>query len=329
MKLRNFFTALLLLPLCIFASLNGSGSPERLLDGIFTQVNSVGPLKAASFVVNDIDATIASWSAATGTEFSPVTKSTRLVILAEGGPRFITLKSAYSVKGEPFLEIVESNASVGPWAPQNGPGGATNHLVFSVDHVHQASKIMKDAGFKKIAICGDEFAFFRGENGVLVKIINNCLLPTSAENVSQAPIDFGDIRHIDLSVSKYPELQTQLGQINGSTWTEFGFQGAPFQFEDGVHVIDVTAAITDILPELQLEYVVPALGVFGNSDTSYNMHPAYVIPAGGMDNANTQMIAKGFTLNSSFTLPGVGLIIALYQGVGDTSVELVDERFNF
>lgn len=321
MKLHNFFIALLLIPFYLFAN---SGDVCEL-----SQVQNLGSLKAATFVVDDIDSVIAQWTAATGTEFSPVTTTEQIVFFLSGGPKRVTLKSAYSVRGEPFLEIVESDTPLGPWAPQVGPGGATSHLVFSAHSVHQVDQLLSNANFTKIAFCGNDFAFFKGENGLLVKVINENLLPSAETNSPAAPIDFGTIRHIDLAVSKFEELKTQINLLNGSTWTNFAFQGAPFLFLDGVHVIDVFFAITDILPELQLEHVVPPLGVFQCSDTTYNMHPAYVIPAGGMEDANTQMINQGFVLTTSLSLPGIGLVIGCYEGNGQVSIELIDERFNF
>lgn len=315
MKLCNFLIGLIILPVTIFAD---------------PPIVNLGSLQASSLVVSDLEAAIAKYSAGTGTLFSPITTTSQVVFLSEGGPVHVTLKSAYSVYSNPFLELVEANPPVGPWAPQTDPTLGAGYQVFAVQNVHQVDATMQAAGLTKVASSGNKFAFFKAANNLLIKVINQDLLPpTGGVNIPQAPIDIGPVVHTDLAVRDQDTLKAQFGQLFSLNWTDFNFASTPMTFPQGDLLIDVSVAVSDAEPQIQLEKITPPLTVFKSSFTTYNFHPAYVVPGGTMDAVRAQMEAAGFALNTYVILPDFGLVLSYYTGLENHWIEIVDARFDF
>jgi len=315
MKLRNFFMGLFILPASLIAD-------QPIVD--------LGPLQVASVVVNDLEAAVAQWSAGTGTEFSPITTNDYIVFLSDGGPKHVTIKSAYSIYSNPFLELIEVTPAIGPWAPQTGPGSTVGYQVYAVSNIHQVDATMVNAGLTKVAFSGNKFAFYQAANGLLVKVINqNLLPPTGGVNTPQAPIDIGPIKHADMAIVDSETLKQQFGTLLSINWSVFQFTNTPMTFPEGTELVDVDVVVSDKIPQIQFEKITPPLGVFASSPTSYTFHPAYVVPAGTMDAVRAQMESAGFVLNTYVILPDVGLVLAYFVGPGNYWIEVVDARFDF
>jgi hypothetical protein len=293
----------------------------------------VGSVQVGTTVVSNIVNAVAQWSAGTGTQFDPITETKCNVYLKNGNHVKFLIKSAYSVTSTPFIELTEVQPALGPWKPQNGPGGSVGYQVYAVENIHHVNLLMLNAKFKKIAICGNDFAFYKGKNGTLVKIIKESLLPPMGRTaVPQAPMYFGIPSHIDLAIVKYAALKKQyakiLGVPSGPVFTEYFATGAVFNFSGVLVPVDVQVAVSNTFPTMQYENVTPYLGVFACSSKTYNYHPAWTVPAGTVPTANDQMIAAGFTLNSSVSVEGLGLILGYYV-YEDYWIEVVDARFDF
>lgn len=322
MKLCNFFICLFMLPLCLFAD---AGDPQAAKPSV-----DFGDLQVSTLVVSDIEAAVAKWSAGTGTLFRPITTTKQIVFLSDGKPTQVTIKSTYSVYSYPFLELVEANPPVGPWAPQPDPSLGVGYQVYAVSNIHQADSKMQDAGLQKVAFSGNQFAFYKAANGLLIKVINKKLLPPAGgENISQAPIDLGPIVHTDLAIRDQDTLKEQLSQLFSIHWADFEFPDNRMTFPEGDRLVDVKVAVSDQLPQIQLEKITPPLGIFYSTLTSYNFHPAYVVPAGTSEAIRTQMEAAGFVLNTYVIVPDVGLVLSYYTGLENHWIEVVDERFDF
>lgn len=293
---------------------------------------NVGSVQVGTTVVTDLENAVAQWSAGTGTQFDPITQTNCNVYLKNGNCVNFLIKSAYSVTSSPFIELTEVQPALGPWKPQKGPGGSVGYQVYAVENIHHVNLLMLNAKFKKIAICGDDFVFYKGKNGTLVKIIQEALLPPMGRTqIPQAPMDFGIPSHIDLSIVKYAALKKQYAQIlgvpTGPIFTEFFATGAVFDFSGVIVPVDVQVAVSNTFPTMQYENVTPYLGVFACSSKTYNYHPAWTVPAGTVPAANDQMIAAGFTLNTSVVYEGE-LILTYYKRADDW-IEVVDARFDF
>lgn len=295
-------------------------------------LTNVGSVQVGTTVVTNLASVVAQWSAGTGLEFDPITE-TPCVVHLKNKSVVVLIKSAYSVRSSPFIELTEVSPAVGPWKPQKAAGGSVGYQVYAVDNIHHVNLLMLDAKFKKVAICGDDFAIYKGKNGTLVKIIKETNLPPMGRTQTpQAPMDFGIPSHIDLAIVKYAALKKQyakiLGVSSGPVFTEFFATNALFNFSGVMVPVDVQVAVSNTLPTMQYENVTPQLGVFACTSKTYNYHPAWTVPAGTVPTANDQMIAAGFTLNSSVDIPGLGLILAYYV-CEDYWIEIVDARFDF
>lgn len=314
------------LPVCLFAD----SEDTQTIVAKSPPIVNLGSLQASALVVDNLEAALSMWSAGTGAEFSPVTTDDCVVFLSSGGPTHVTIRSAYSVYSDPFIELVEANPPVGPWAPQVDSNNAVGYQVYAVSNIHQVDATMVNAGLTKIAFSGNKFAFYKAANGLLIKVINEKLLPPSGgTNIPQAPIDIGPVKHTDVAVRDQDTLKTQFSTLFSINWTDFAFTDNPITFPEGTVLVDVNVAVSDAIPQIQLEKITPPLTVFNSTLTTYDFHPAYVVPAGTMDAVRAQMEAAGFTLNTYVTLPGFGLVLSYYSGLEKIFIEIVDARFDF
>jgi len=290
---------------------------------------SLGNLQMTSIVVNDLGAAVAQWSAGTGSQFYNITTTSYIVFLPDQTPIKVTLQSATTVHSNPILELVKATPAVGPWAPQTGPGGAPGHLVYVVPNVHQVDFTMQNSGLTRVAFSGNNFAFYQADNGVLVKVITQDLLPpVGGVNVPQAPFDLGAIVHVDISVQEFYPLKAQFSKLFSLNWIQIDFPNSPINFTDGVQYVDIKLAAADSNPVIELEGITPALGVFTNSFSSYNLHPSYAVPPGTVSAAMAQMLAANFTLNTYVSITGIGPVLSFFTTPQNFWIEIVDEDFD-
>lgn len=298
-------------------------------------VSSIGTVQVCTIVVTDLKNVIAQWEQGTGMKYRNIVKTKCNVRLGNGSHQQVTIKSSYSIDSSPFMELVEVNPAVGPWAPQNGVGGAPGYQGFAVQNVKRAHRFMSEAGFDRIAHYENDFAIYRGQNGLLVKLIKDTLLPPIGEpNIPTAPIVFGKISHVDVAILKYSKVKEQfekiLGVLPNQTYTEYFATDALMDFSGVLVETDVQVAVSNTIPTIQFENVLPSLGVFACTKKTYNIHPAWTVPAFTLPDINLQMLAAGFVLDTKVDLPEFGgLILAYYTGPGDYWIEIVDVRFDF
>lgn len=338
MKFRSIFMSLFTIPACLFAVANFQEAHAKDCHAdCHPQEVHVGPLEVATVVVPDLDAIIIQWALGTGTEFGPISEHT-WEVLVDGNWREVSLRHAYSVRGSPFLELVEANPPIGPWAPQTDVGSAPGFLVYAVDSVCQVGAKLEANGLELVARSSTgrksphtdtEFAIYRGLNGILVELITYSLVPTGGGvNVSPVPFDLGPIVHTDIAVQDQEAASIQLANALTVDWLAFPANNVPFVFPDGVHFVDTNVLASTTVPVIELEFVTPPLGPWASTDHSYNYHVAYRIPAGTMAAAITQMQNAGFTLNTSIGSPSLGIILAFFSTTDNVWIEIVDERFD-
>jgi len=121
-----------------------------------------------------------------------------------------------------------------------------------------------------------------------------------------------------------------LGVLPNQTYTEYFATDALMDFSGVLVETDVQVAVSNTIPTIQFENVLPSLGVFACTKKTYNIHPAWTVPAFTLPDINLQMLAAGFVLDTKVDLPEFGgLILAYYTGPGDYWIEVVDVRFDF
>lgn len=286
----------------------------------------LGSLDIAGYVVPNVEFARNQWSAGTGTLFGPITQQRCKVFLPHGVKKEILLKSTRSIRNNPTLELVEANPAIGPWAPQTDSGSGPGYFGYIVDNIHQSGATLRSAGMKEIALCDSGFAFYRGINGLLFKLITSHLFVSKG---GYYPTDLGPITHVDVAIQNFEGVRDQLSDALDVIWSEVSYPNTPFTFPDGTHNVDIRVGVTDTRPLIELEFAAPPLGVFGSTNTSYNYHVTYTVPAGTMDAVNTQMLDAGFVLNTYFTAEGFGLVLGYYVSPEtDAWIEIVDERFD-
>lgn len=315
MKLRSLFIFLLILPLYLWGD------------------NSVtlGSLQVSGLVVSNLEDSMNKWSAGTGTEFGPIIERTYNVALPGNAHQHVTVRSAFSVRGNPFLELVQVDNPIGPWAPQPDPSFVPGYIGYVVKDIKEAGDMLAAAGMVEIANSGNKFTFYQGVNGIIIKLIKEDVLPSSpGDNTPQADMDFGPIVHTDVSVSLIEGVKTQLGSVLGITWNDVFFPGTPWTYyPEGVVLGDVHVAASIEEPEIELENITPGYEVFGVSPTVYNWHVAYRVPTGTIPAAMAQMEAAGFILKTSAELTGLGIVLVFYATPDGAFVEIVDALVDF
>lgn len=287
----------------------------------------LGPLQVATVVVNNLDSAMEQWSAGTGTQFNPVESEDVFVKTSQSGWHLIRLKSALSVRNGPFLELVQATPAIGPWAHQKNIGSTPGYQVYVVNNIDQAGSRLVSAGMKKIARACN-FSIYQGANGILIKLMKSGSLPAGKINVPQAAIDLGGISHTDIAIQNLPSTRDQLAQALNINWTEFDSNNVPFDFTDGVHLVNTSVLASTSKPVIELELVTPPLGVWATTTSSYNFHVAYTVPAGSVSAVDLQMKAANYTLNTYINFPGIGMILTYYTNSDNIWIEVVDVRFD-
>lgn len=277
----------------------------------------VGPLNHAGIVVTDLDLAVTQWQSGTGNQFRSIQTNTYKVRLSEEcEEQEVTLRSSFSNLNNPFLELVQATPAIGPWAPAEDNGKAPGYQGYAVYNIKSVGHTLKSAGFKLVAKSGSKFAFYRGLNGVLIKLVRADLVPPSAEtNNPQALIVFGAIDHPNIVVYDYEKVKNQLAQALSLTWFEpdFNFPATPFLYAGiGIVPTDIRFTPSNTSPVIFIGDAKPHLGPFAASPTTSGFRIVYNAPAGSVPLYRDQLIAAGFALNASVEIPPGNLINAIF-----------------
>jgi hypothetical protein len=200
-----------------------------------------------------------------------------------------------------------------------------------VKDVKKAGRTLENANFVEIARAQDySFAFYEGVNGILIQLAISELIPsTNSINIPQAPINLGRIKHVDLAILQFEACKTQLSNGLSITWQQdFISTGTPFLFPEAVFLTNSSLVASNTIFEIELEYVLPSLGIFNCTNNTPIFHVSYSAKNGTMDSVNNQILSAGYVLNTSTTIPPYGLILAFYIAPDNSWVEVVDERFD-
>jgi Glyoxalase/Bleomycin resistance protein/Dioxygenase superfamily len=206
--------------------------------------------------VSDLDRAQAQLADGTGTRFDSMTSSTVAVELpGEANTRSITLHRAHSQRGEPFLVLEQASPAIGPWAPDGG--AAPTFLSYAVPDVHAAGEVLRRAGFEPAATA-DEFTFWKGTGGVLVRLWDAEAAP--GRQADATTDDLGPIRSVTFAPCATDALKQQLSQGLGVAWKTRILLPLPWWYEDErirpvVHQVD---ASQDRGPHITLETPDPA-----------------------------------------------------------------------
>jgi hypothetical protein len=306
-----------------------------LLNGICSALETqnsteaIGNLYFVGYIVPNITLTKNMLELGTGNQFGPVIAVSTKVKLPNMGQMTVTMKRCFSIYDNPFFELVEVDPSLDSLV---SPGvSVPGYLGYVVDDVKKAGKTLENAAFIQVARAQDySFAYYRGINGVLIKLVISELVPARGGiNIPQAPINLGPVKHVDLAILQFEACKTQLSNALSITWQpDFISAGTPFLFPEGVFLTNASLVASNTPIEIELEYVLPSLGIFNCSDSVPVFHVSYSAKNGTMNAVNSQMLAAGYILNTSVTIPPYGLILTFYIAPDKSWVEVVDERFD-
>lgn len=142
--------------------------------------SALGMPHHVSMAVSDLDTAFAQLAAGTGTRFGSVISSTVSVRLAgESAPAPSPCAAPTPLRGEPFLALEQASPAIGPWA---APGeAARTFLSYAVPDLASAGQAPRQAGFE-LAATADEFTFWRGSGGVLVRLLEAKSAPSRQTN---------------------------------------------------------------------------------------------------------------------------------------------------
>jgi hypothetical protein len=136
-----------------------------------------------------------------GISWGPTTTESTHVII-NGTPQHVLLTRTYSVSSFPYIELIQSDPQIGPWAAFNDavvgecPRASMVWRVSAGDFPKAISQ-MTDAGLTNTAR-GSNFAYFEAVNGVQLEIILNSASPDPAAGVPNTPplgsFDFGPMK---------------------------------------------------------------------------------------------------------------------------------------
>jgi hypothetical protein len=247
------------------------------------------------FAVADVDQVRGKLAAATGTQFTPVRSSTATVVFPEAGQvKSIRLEQTRSVRGGPFVELIEASPAIGPLAPDELYG--TFYMSYSVKNIWVSSIKPLLAGLKLVAFKGDDFAFFRAKGGVLVRLIDEDLVPEGGVNQPQAPIDLGAPPAVAIAGCDQAGLRDQLGAAFGVAWRDPFPITLPYEFAadpGNTHLHDSTLFISQPGPPfLALEANLHAPPEYHCTPTETPVHLDFLVE--DVDASGAQASAAGF-----------------------------------
>lgn len=276
----------------------------------------VDALNHAGFVVSDLEAAVAQWQSGTGDEFGTIRSKTYKVKFAKGKKQDITIRNTFTKLNNPFLTLEQASPAIGPWAPAENNGKAPGYLGYAVFDVKSAGRALKQAGMKPVAKGGSQFAFYKGINGVLIKLVRCDLVPTTGEvNHPQADIVFGPVDHPNIAVYDYEAAKIQLANALSFSWNEpgFTFPGIPYIYAGiGIVATDLRFTPSDTLPTIYIGDGRPHLGPYAASPTTSGFRVVYNAPAGSVPLYRDQLLSAGFALNASVEIPPGNLINAIF-----------------
>lgn len=323
--LRRLTPAAAGLALALVALLPGQAAAKQLTHSGTTSfgIPGLGLPDHFGFAVADVHAVRGKLAAATGTQFSPVTTSTKNVLFVSPPQlKQIHLKQTRSVRGGPFIEIVQASQALGPWAAN--ASSATFFLSYAVDHVLLSSVKLAQAGMTPVALSGDDFAFWKGSGGVLVRLIDKDLVPaTGGVNQSQAPIDLGAPAAVAIAPCNQAALKAQLGTALSLDWRAPFAVTLPYEYaaDPGVtHVHDTTLDISVLGPPfVTLDEALHAPQEYWCTPTTTPVHIIFL--AANVPVAAQQVLDAGMPWIAR--APG----LTSFHGTQGVFIEVVDASF--
>lgn len=190
----------------VAATMSGSGS-----------LSALGAPDHIGYAVDDLDAVKSQFAAATGTQFGPVVTSTAQVDLPGHDSVTVQFRRTFSVRGAPFVEFVEASPAIGPWSAS--PSHSSHFISYAVDDVAAAGVVLEQAGMTQAAVSGQSFAIWVGAEDILVKLVDNDLVPeVGGVNESQAAIDLGPLVATSHAACDIGAVRTQLSNALGVSW---------------------------------------------------------------------------------------------------------------
>jgi len=316
----------------------------------FDLFEDLGVPSVATLAVVDLDGVKSQLSAAMGIDWRDETQETRIVFLPGVGVKLVHFRRVLTKPGSPYLELVEANPPIGPWAAtaDDSPG----YLGWSVDNVLLQGLQLCQAGFKKIAGVSNRFAIYEGPGGVRVELVRSDLIPACSETyTSQAAIDLGAPHHLGWSIngSHIQTIKNMFAEAFSLTWEEDAvYPEIPFYFSeasgaaaDGIYLMDISISGTlDLGPRIALEsgefYLSPCdcnpctdpckLSPFNSTETTAVFHPGvWAVPTADVQALIAQWQNAGLVEVMSYD-PGTGQpILAFWKGIGGILYEYNDE----
>src|SRR5262249_52493047 len=115
----------------------------------------------------------------------------------------------------------------------------------AVGDVAAAGARLRLAGMAPVAASGSAFAFFRTSGGVLVRVIDDHLVPPSRVNQSPAAIDLGPVGVVTYYPCDPASLKRGLASVVGSDWRPTQQFTLPYVYPDGTsQAFDITVDAT-------------------------------------------------------------------------------------
>jgi hypothetical protein len=285
-------------------------------------VAELGLPDSVGYAVNDASAVRKQLAAATGNQFTPLTTSIAPVVLPQSGDlKLIKLTETHTVRGGPFLEIVQASSKIGPWAAD--AGHSSFFLSYAVDSVPLSGIGLHRAGLELLASNPGKFAFWRGKGGVLIRLIDKRLAPQSGVSQPQAPLDLGPVTVPTIVPCDPAGVLTQLSAaLPGIDWRAPALYPLPFEFSDGTSRLieeNVNATVQGP-PLLTIESPAITLPEYNCTATTPHVHIVWLVA--DVPAAAAQVEAAGMPWMSR--VPG---LVSLHRGTGGIFVEIADGGF--
>jgi len=246
----------------------------------------------------------------------------------------VTFKRAFTTRGTPFIELMTADPHKKPWL-----GGAlrSSTAVWAVDDVAAAeAQIAAVEGAKFLARVAGEFAYYELIDGTQIKVVDRTLVPDPATSTANTPppgtFDFGLMNHFSRATKigrgsnpdDHAEAQAQITAATGLTWGEVIYlPDIPYTLPDGSTVI-VTHNHQGFTVEggPYLDFIDADPSIEPWIGRNHRSQSSIVWAAGDMAASADQLEEAGFENVIELTLPGLGFIIAYYEGVEGMLVQI-------
>ncbi|MBS0655320.1 MAG: hypothetical protein JSR46_06065 [Verrucomicrobia bacterium] len=268
-------------------------------------------------------------------------------VIVDGVRQPVQLTRVFSVSSRPYIELIQANPPIGPWAPFNDQFGerpkstmtwriAPNNFVGAISQFN--------ASGATLIADGSDFLYYQTVEGVQLQIIRDFLAPDPAAGRPNTPpagvTDFGPMFHFSVALQPATFVPGIDSPEDNIPVDDFNLRQVISAATSGGITWDINTPITTQIPYriagsptpallgnpsevyscnpgpyLNVYEVYPNISPFGASASSTTFSQAWIPAGSGLDpvgaakmsNAEAQLITAGYQMVASLNAQDLGL----------------------